>query len=101
MLVSKLFVLMILGLGFGFESGGLGLETKHLAREVVQKSTFAQIGDTTIQRSIFLQFRAARCCAECYLAGLKNIARYVIFTISGSSMLWNALWKVLKAQCLI
>ena len=37
---SRLFFLTI----FGFESGCLGLENKHLAREVLQKTTFAEVG---------------------------------------------------------
>ena len=51
MVVSRFLSLLI----FGFESGCLGLE-KHLAGEVLQKSTFAEVGFLMIIGAIFHNF---------------------------------------------
>ena len=50
--IPRLLSLMI----FGSESGCLGLKTKHLAREVLQKPAFAEIGFLMIPGSIFCDF---------------------------------------------
>ena len=55
MLVSRFLFLLI----SGTESGCLGLENKHLAREVLRKSTFAAMGFLMIPGSIFHDFWVA------------------------------------------
>ena len=50
--IFMLFFLMI----FGSESGCLGLENMHLAKEVLQNSTSVEIGFFMIQGSIFHDF---------------------------------------------
>ena len=49
MLVSRLLFLM----AFGSASGCPGLETKHFAKEVLQKSTLTEVGVLTMPDSIF------------------------------------------------
>ena len=52
MLVSRFLFLMFFGSGFGY----LGLENQALAREVLQKSTFAEVVFLIIPGSIFHDF---------------------------------------------
>ena len=51
MLVSNFFLMI-----FGSGSGCLGLETKHLARDIFQKSTFAEAVYVMVPESIFPNF---------------------------------------------
>ena len=49
MLVSRLLVLIV----FGFESGCPGLKTKHFAKKLLRKSTFAEVRVLMIPGSVF------------------------------------------------
>ena len=55
--ISRLLFLMVFG-PLGLNLGVWDWKTKHLAREVLQKSTFAEIGFLVIPGSIFHDFVA-------------------------------------------
>ena len=78
MLASRILFLIVLGLNLGVQDW----KTKHVMKEVLQKSIFAEFGILMIQRSIFHDFRVA----------LGPILMWILAFLVPKPVIWHAWW---------